>query len=96
MRHTKKAIMDGFLRLLGERAFDKISVVDIAVLEHTGGPITSYLRAGEDFAEVQREALQYELEGIQDMCEAKLIPHSVAKTLRDNVYLMQMDNEQRI
>lgn len=30
MRQTKKAIMEGFLRLLGQRPFDKISVVDIA------------------------------------------------------------------
>ena len=30
MQHTKQAIMDGFLRLLSERPFDKISVVDIA------------------------------------------------------------------
>ena len=30
MQYTKRAIMEGFLRLLNERPFDKISVVDIA------------------------------------------------------------------
>lgn len=68
----------------------------LRTLERSRTSITALLRANDDITEIERNGLRYELEAIQDMYDAGRIPRSVAKTLRDNVYLMQMDNEDHI
>lgn len=68
----------------------------LRVLERSRTSITALLRANDDITDIERKGLRYELEAIQDMYDAGRIPLSVAKTLRDNVYLMQIDNEDHI
>ncbi|MEG2007008.1 MAG: Na+/H+ antiporter [Raoultibacter sp.] len=64
---------------------------------HNARPsITAITRRVDKASDIEREGLRLELEQIQDMYENERLSRSVAKQLRENVYLMQIDLEDRV
>ncbi|MEG0071938.1 MAG: Na+/H+ antiporter [Raoultibacter sp.] len=58
--------------------------------------ITAITHRVDKAADIERDGLRLELEQIQDMYDNDRIGRSTAKQLRENVYLMQIDLEDRI
>ena len=58
--------------------------------------MTSSFKIIDQTDDVRRLAYQLELEEIQKMYERERIDRQAAKNMRDNVYLMQMDLEDRL
>ncbi|MEG2260512.1 MAG: Na+/H+ antiporter [Raoultibacter sp.] len=58
--------------------------------------ITAITRRVDKAVDIEREGLRLELEQIQDMYDNDRIDRPTAKQLRENVYLMQIDLEDRI
>ncbi|MEG1197504.1 MAG: sodium:proton antiporter, partial [Raoultibacter sp.] len=58
--------------------------------------ITAITRRVDKAVDIEREGLRLELEQIQDMYDNDRIDRATAKQLRENVYLMQIDLEDRI
>lgn len=64
---------------------------------HSSRPsITAITSRVDKASDIEREGLRLELEQIQEMYENKKLSRSAAKRLRENVYLMQIDLEDRV
>lgn len=67
----------------------------ISNLRKTSTSVTTTIKISDESDDIMRIAYQIELEQIQKMYENDRISRAEAKNLRDNVYLMQMDLEDR-
>ncbi len=65
----------------------------IILLRDTETPLKAFSNTAEKAADIERWALQLEIDQIQARYEAGGLCRSSAKRLRDNVYLMQIDLE---
>ncbi len=67
----------------------------ISNLRKTATSVTTTIKISDESDDIMRIAYQIELEQIQRMYESDRISRAEAKNLRENVYLMQMDLEDR-
>lgn len=68
----------------------------LAALRASRPSVTSIAKRMSDAAVVEQTGLKLELEQIQAMYDADRLSRAAAKRLRENVYLMQIDLEERI
>lgn len=68
----------------------------VAALQHVRSSITYAARVDDHLEEVMRTGYRLELEQINKHFEENEISRSLAKQLRDNVHLMQLDLEDRL
>lgn len=68
----------------------------LAALRSSRPSVAAMAKRTSDNAEVERTGLRLELEQIQSMYDADRLSRAAAKRLRENVYLMQIDLEERI
>lgn len=69
---------------------------NIALLKQNGPGVGTIVRAIDATEEIKRLGYKLELEQIQAMYEDERLCRATARKMRDNVYLMQMDLENRI
>ncbi len=67
----------------------------ISNLRKTTTSVTTTIKISDESDDIMRIAYQIELEQIQKMYESDRISRAEAKNMRENVYLMQMDLEDR-
>lgn len=69
---------------------------DLAALRRRPPSVTTSFKIIDQTDDIRRLAYQLELEEIQRMYERERIDRQAAKAMRDNVYLMQMDMDDRV
>lgn len=69
---------------------------NLSVLSSERTSVTTSIRIVDQTDDIRRYAYQVELEQIQEMYEADRISRQEARNMRENVYLMQMDLEDKL
>ena len=80
--------------LLGEAVAEHTTVLN--TLTRTRPSLIFMAETLDDTEDIMRKGYRYELEEIQDLYDASDISRGLMKLLRENVYLMQLDLEDRV